>query len=91
MFSDMLKDPFDILERSIDWTDIVPAGSIISTSTWVSDSSDLTVADAGIAGLVTTVRISDGAVDTSYKVSNRITLASGLQYERSFRVLVRDL
>ena len=91
MFADMLKDPFDVLERSLDWTDIVPAGSTITASTWVSDSSDLTVADGGIAGLVTTVRISGGAAGVGYKVSNQITLDTGLKYERSFRVLVREL
>lgn len=93
MFADMRKDPFDILERSIDWTDIVPSGSTITASAWVSDSSDLTVADGGIdiTGLVTTVRISGGAAGVGYKVSNQITLDSGLKYERGFHVLVREL
>ena len=91
MFSDIQKDPFDVLERSLDWADIVPAASTISTSTWVSDSSDLIVADAGISGFVTMVRITGGAENVGYKVSNQITLDSGLKYERSFHVRVRQL
>ena len=70
---------------------VVPAVRPDPASTWVSDSSDLTVADGGIAGLVTTVRISGGAAGVGYKVSNQITLDSGLKYERSFRVLAREL
>jgi len=90
-FSDIRKDPFDVLERELDWIDIVPAGSTISASAWVSDSSGLTVVDAGTTGLATKVKLSAGAAGVAYKVSNQVTLDSGLKFERSFYVLVREL
>ena len=90
-FSDIRKDPFDVLERELDWTDIVPAGSTISTSAWVSDNSGLTVVDAGTTGLTTKVKLSAGSAGVAYKVSNQVTLDSGLKFERSFYVLVREL
>ena len=90
MFPDIPKDPFDVIERELDWSGIVPAGSAISASEWSADGG-LTVEDVGTHGLVTKVRIGGGSADLAYRVSNRITLASGLQYVRSFRVLVREL
>ena len=90
-FSDIRKDPFDVLEREVDWSDIVPTGSTISTSAWMSDSSGLTVVDAGTTGLTTKAKLSGGAAGVAYKVSNQVTLDSGLKFERSFYVLVREL
>ena len=90
-FSDIRKDPFDILERELDWTEVVLAGSTISASAWVSDSSGLTVEDAGTTGLTTKVKLSAGSAGVAYKVSNQIILDSGLKFERSFYVLVREL
>ncbi len=90
-FSDIRKDPFDILERELDWTEVVLAGSTISASAWVSDSSGLTVEEAGTTGLTTKVKVSAGSAGVAYKVSNQVTLDSGLKFERSFYVLVREL
>ena len=90
-FSDIRKDPFDILERKLDWTEVVLAGSTISASAWVSDSSGLTVEEAGTTGLTTKVKVSAGSAGVAYKVSNQVTLDSGLKFERSFYVLVREL
>ncbi len=90
-FSDIRKDPFDILERELDWTEVVLAGSTISASAWVSDSSGLTVEEAGTTGLTTKVKLSAGSAGVAYKVSNQVTLDSGLKFERSFYVLVREL
>ncbi len=90
-FSDIRKDPFDVLERELDWTDVVPVGSTISTSAWASDSSGLTVVDAGTTGLKTKVKTSAGSAGVAYKVSNQVILDSGLKFERSFYVLVREL
>ena len=90
-FSDIRKDPFDVLERELDWTDVVPAGSTISISAWVSDSSGLTIVDAGTTGLKTKAKLSAGSAGVAYKVSNQVTLDSGLKFERSFYVLVREL
>ncbi len=90
-FSDIRKDPFDILERELDWTEVVLAGSTISASAWVSDSSGLTVEEAGTTGLTTKVKVSAGSAGVAYKVSNQVTFNSGLKFERSFYVLVREL
>ncbi|MBI4184918.1 MAG: hypothetical protein HY521_13085 [Proteobacteria bacterium] len=90
MFADLYKHPYDVLERELDWSAIVPIGSTIEASEWLADDG-LTVEDAGTGGLVTRARVGGGSANLAYTVSNRVTLASGLRYERSFQVLVREL
>jgi hypothetical protein len=49
------------------------------------------VRNPAINGIKTRVRVSGGSVGRGYRVSNQVTLATGLKYERSFLVLVREL
>lgn len=80
------KDPSDALDYVFDWTDeLAVEGDTISTSTWAITSdteasptltkdSDEIIAPANV---ITRVWLSSGTADTTYKVENTITVASG--------------
>jgi len=92
------KDPSSIEPQGFDWTTYLAelgALVIISASTWtvstiVGDAAPMTLSgDAIVTGsLKTQVTLTAGSVGYKYTVTNHITTSSGVQDERSFKVLV---
>lgn len=87
------KDPGAKLNYSIDWTDWMPQSDTISTSTWTletisGDAAPLVNHSTSINTYKTTVTISGGTAGKIYKVTNTITLGSGLIDKRYFRLKV---
>lgn len=87
------KDPGAKLNYSIDWTDWMPQSDTISTSTWTletisGDAAPLVNHSTAINTYKTSVTISGGTSGKIYKVTNTITLGSGLIDKRYFRLKV---
>lgn len=78
------KDPDDVVDYSVDWTDWL-AGDTIATSVWVvptgitkdSDTNDTTSA---------TIWLSGGTEGDDYQLTNRITTAAGRTKDKSFTI-----
>lgn len=90
----IVKDPSANLDYSIDWSDWLPAGSTVSTSSWTledvtGDTTPLTGSGAQIIGNdKTVITINGGTTGYIYKIYNTITTSGGLTERRYFRIKV---
>jgi len=87
------KSPTDVLDYSVDWTDWLPAGNTVSTSTFTvstisGDTSPLTIDSQSNSGTKSTVFLSGGSDDSVYTVTCTITTTNTLTVARQFRILV---
>jgi hypothetical protein len=88
-----LKDPQASLDYRVDWAPALAPGSAISTSSWAVtpvEAGGVVPSDAGLAGLVASVRLGGGVPGHVYVVGNRVTLADGTTDERSLTIRVED-
>lgn len=87
----LLKDPAAALDYAVDWGADYLNGDSLATSLW-----DVTPAEEGgveiVASefdqLIATVTASGGLAGRIYRLTNRVTLASGLQDSRSIMLRV---
>lgn len=82
------KDP-----QSIEWSRWMPWARRLGAATIVSSSWDgggLTVEDDEVSGTETRVKLSGGAVDTKYRVTNRVVTSTGETIDWGFFVRVSD-
>lgn len=83
------KDPDEVLDYKVDWTNNLDTGDTVSTSTFTveagltKDSESNTTTDS-------TVWLSGGTSGASYLVTCRIVTAQARTKEREFRVKVRQ-
>lgn len=87
------KDPADVLDYSIDWTEqlALPATpDSIATVAWTVPAGLTKGADSH-AGGVATVWLSGGVAGTDYAVTCRIVTAGGRTIERSAKLQVKEL
>lgn len=92
------KDPQSTLDYSIDWTDWMPTGQQIDSSSWTistvsGDSAPLASSSTtfNASDDLTTVFLTAGTAGNKYTVTNTITTDSGLTDERYFRVFVKNI
>ncbi|ORW33352.1 hypothetical protein AWB91_08910 [Mycobacterium paraense] len=79
----------ELLDYSIDYSDSLSAGDVITASSWTSDQG-LTLSDETFTGTTTTVWVSGGVAQFLYKVWNTVTTAGGRILIRKLRFLIRD-
>tara|TARA_R110000803_G_scaffold191031_1_gene253676 strand:- start:649 stop:978 length:330 start_codon:yes stop_codon:yes gene_type:complete len=87
------KDPYAVLDYSLDWTNWMPAGDTITTltvtaETIAGDSSPLTIDSNSNTDYVATANISAGTVGNIYNVEYKIITTNGLRDSRNFRIKV---
>ena len=83
------KDPDDVLDFSIDWTDVLALDEeTIATATWTIPN-DLAKEQEIIAGGVTAVWLSGGVIGERYEVGFRLVTAGGRTYDRTIALSVR--
>jgi len=96
------KDPNDILDYSIDWTDVLTGAEVIasvihSISTVTGDASplaiDTTQPSSGepFTGTGTVVWLKLGTDGNTYHVTSKVTTNSGRVIDRKVRLRVKDL
>ena len=82
------KDPDEILDYQIDWTDRL-AGDTIASSTWVVPDG-LTEASSSNTTATTTVWLTGGTLDDDYEILNRITTTGGRTMDQTVKLRVRS-
>lgn len=91
------KDPDAYLDYSIDWSDWMPAGDSLASSSWTietiaGDSNAMTTDQNTFSGgtNIATVWLDGGSAGENYTITNTITTTNGLTDERFFRVFVKQ-
>lgn len=89
------KDPGAYLTYTINWSDWLPGGDNLDTSTFTTstvsgDAAPLTIAASTIIGSNAVVEISGGTAGEIYTITNTITTTNGEIDKRRFRIKVED-
>ena len=82
------KDPDDIDDFTLDWTNVLAVGETISLLTVTAVTAGITVSSSSNAGARTTARLTGGTAGTSYDVRYRITTSTGRQLDETLRIAV---
>ena len=84
------KDPVAILDYILDWSDWLDSDVIVN-SLWTAEPGITIVTDSRLfTDTTTTVWLSDGALRSSYKVSNTITTDGGRVQKHSFHIRIES-
>lgn len=82
------KDPADVADYSIDWSDRI-GGDAITSVTWTIPAGITQVSQAAPSGAVTSLFLSGGVNGTIYSIGCRIVTAGGLTLNERVRLKVR--
>ena len=87
------KDPYAVLDYSLDWTNWMPSTDTISTVTVTAetisgDASPLAVDSNSNTDYIATATISGGTAGNIYNVEYKIDTTNGLKDSRNFRIKV---
>src|SRR5215471_14518277 len=81
--------PGEIRDVSIDWRPDLPAGTVITATTF--DPPDgLTVVSSGNSDDGTVARLTDAVLNARYTVKNWVTLSNGEIHNGDFDVICRE-
>jgi hypothetical protein len=81
------KDPYAVLDYSLDWTNWMPSGDTI-TSISITADTGITIDSTTNTDYIATAYISGGTAGTIYNVEYKIVTTNGLQDSRNFRIKV---
>jgi len=87
------KDPYSVLDYSLDWTNWMPTGDTISgititAETISGDAAPLTIDSSTNTNYIATANISGGTAGNIYNVEYKIITTNGLRDSRNFRIKV---
>ena len=87
------KDPYAVLDYSLDWTNWMPSSDTITSITVTAetisgDSAPLTIDSSTNTDYIATANISGGTAGNIYNVEYKITTTNGLKDSRNFRIKV---
>jgi hypothetical protein len=86
----LAKDPNATLDYAIDWSDEISDGDSLSSATWTSTPTGLTLTPLAIQGDEAPVVISGGTDGTMYSLQCRYVTASGYTDDRTVQLEVRQ-
>jgi hypothetical protein len=87
------KDPADVLDYALDWSDqlsLTSPADTISSATWTVPAG-LTAGAQSVLGGVATIWLSAGVAGTDYTITCRIVTAGARTLERSVMLFVKEL
>ena len=89
------KDPYAVLDYSLDWTNWMPAGDTITSATVTAetisgDASPLAVDSTTNTDYIVKAVISGGTAGNIYNLEYKIVTTNGLQDSRNFRIKVLE-
>jgi len=89
------KDPYAVLDYSLDWHNWMPSGDHINTITVTAeaitgDSAPLVIDSTTNTNFIATATISGGTVGNIYNVEYKIVTDNSLQDSRNFRIRVLE-
>lgn len=87
------KDPYAVLDYTLDWTNWMPAGDTITTVTITAqtisgDTAPLAIDSTTNTDYLATANISGGTVGNIYNVEYKIDTTNGLKDSRNIRITV---
>jgi hypothetical protein len=83
------QDPSDVLDYTVDWSNVLVGGETISTSSWTAPGLTIT---GEVSGTTTVTAFLAGGTDgTQYVVTNQITTSASRTYNRQFTLTVQNL
>lgn len=82
------KDPDEILDYSIDWTNKLQSSENISTSTWTVETTGITKVSDTSSSKISTAWLSGGVDDVTYTLKNTIVTNSTPQRTFVDRIIV---
>ena len=83
-------DPDAKLDYGCDWSDWLPTGATIATSTWTVTPTGPTLSADSKSTTATVVWVSGGTAGTVYTLTNRITDSDGRIDDRSIRLVCEE-
>jgi hypothetical protein len=95
-----IKDPQEVLDYTIDWSEWLVSGDTINAvtvttptgiSTTTSGTPQTPAGPTVISGVATKIWVAGGTAGTSYNIACRVTTVGTRQGERSITIQVRDL
>lgn len=87
------KDPDDVLDYTLDWSQRLVQGDDILSSVWFTDSSTspgLEIDSDSFDANSSTVWLSGGIPGTTYLVTNRVTTAGTRIMDQSVKLKVKE-
>lgn len=81
------KDPDEVLDYNIDWSDRLVSDTIL-TSTWVVPAG-ITEDSTENTTTTTTIWLSGGTLNTKYSLVNRITTAGGRTMDQTVTIRIK--
>ena len=88
------KDPSSTLDYSFDWTNWLAPGETIVSSSWTiapAETGSPSLAAETLAGAVTAVNVTGGAISNRYRLSCQITTDGTRTVERSTAIRVMEI
>lgn len=79
------KDPQDVRDYGIDWTDDIGDATIVG-STWTvaaNDDSEIVLGDGVFTDTTTAIRLSGGVAGTTARITNHVVLSNGEEADQS--------
>lgn len=84
------KDPDEVLDYQVDWSDRLDTGDTISSSSFtVSEGTGLTIDSSTYTDDTATVWLSAGTEGENYVINNRIVTANGRTFDQSVKIRVK--
>jgi len=83
-----VQDPGEKVEYQINWTEGIPEGTTIVSSTWVS--APMTASGLSIDGDYTVVSLTGGTSGALHQIENSIVLSDGETYKDSIFIYIED-
>lgn len=89
------KDPDDVEDRYLDWTDrLSEAGDTIVSATWAvtptGDAGDLAIDSQSETTVLTTVWLSAGRAGITYLLTCHIVTAGGREIDQTVKLKVKE-
>ena len=84
------KDPDEVLDYSIDWTNELATSETISTSSWTVVTSGITKDSDSITGNFTTVILSGGTAGEEYELVNTIETNQNRTHSKTLVIPVTE-
>ena len=81
------KDPDELLDYSLNWSQAL-AGDTITTSDWVISDSSLVENHSTNTSTATVIWLEGGALNQTYTVTNTIETAGGRTFQQSVNIRI---
>jgi hypothetical protein len=91
MPSTFLKDPDDVKDYTVDFSNLLPTGAALTGSATVTADTGLTVDSSAVSDPNVTVRLSGGTAGSRYGVDVQIDSDGGETYDRKIVIVCEDV